>query len=85
MVSQEWKRANITPLFKKGSRSDTGNYRPVSLTSYLGKTLEAIMKYKIMHHLTTNFLINENQHGFRPKKSCLTNMFEFLQYVTIRL
>jgi len=37
VVPQEWKRANITPLFKKGARSDAGNYRPVSLTSYLGK------------------------------------------------
>jgi len=35
-----------------------------------------------MYHLTTNFLINESQHGFRPKKSCLTNMLEFLEYVT---
>jgi len=61
VVPQEWKRANITPLFKKGARSDTGNYRPVSLTPYLGKTLEAIMKDKIMYHLTTNSLINESR------------------------
>ena len=37
MVPQEWKRANITPLFKGGTRSEPGNYRLVSLTSYLGK------------------------------------------------
>jgi len=43
------------------------------------------MKDKIMYHLTTNFLINESQHGFRVKKSCLTYMLEFLEYVTIRL
>jgi len=78
VVSQEWKRANITPLFKKGARSDAGK-RSVSLTSYLGKTLEAIMQDKIMYHLTTNSLINESQHGFRPTKSCLTNMLEFLE------
>jgi len=47
--------SNITPLLKKGARSDAGNYRPVSLTSYLGKTLEAIIKDKIMYHLTTIF------------------------------
>ena len=32
-LPSEWKCANITPIYKKGSRSDPGNYRPVSLTS----------------------------------------------------
>ena len=43
------------------------------------------MKDKIMYHLTTNFLINESQYGLRPKKSYLTNMLEFLEYVTTAL
>ena len=32
VVSLGWKEANITPLFKKGSRNKSENYRPVSLT-----------------------------------------------------
>src|SRR6218665_1274627 len=36
-VPQEWRDALIVPLFKKGNRSDPGNYRPVSLTSVVCK------------------------------------------------
>ena len=64
IVPQEWKRANITPLFKRGSRSEPGNYRLTSLTSYLGKILQAIIKDDILHHLTVHSLINDSQHGF---------------------
>ena len=56
VVPQEWKRANVTPLFKKGSRSEPGNYRPVSLTSYLCKILEAILKESIIDHLSAHSL-----------------------------
>ena len=82
VVPQEWKRANVTPLFKKGSRSEPGNYRPVSLTSYLGKILEAILKDSLIDHLSAHSLLNVSQHGFLSKKSCLTNLLEFLEYVT---
>ena len=81
-VPREWKRDNITPLFKKGSRAEPGNYRPVSLTSLWVKILEAFLKDNIVCHLVTYTLINDSQHGFLPKRSCLTNLLKFLEYVT---
>ena len=36
----DWKTVSVTPLFKKGNRSDPTNYRPVSLTSVCSKILE---------------------------------------------
>src|SRR5207244_12939793 len=38
-VSHDWKLANISPIFKKGSKKDPGNYRPVSLTCQAGNIL----------------------------------------------
>jgi len=45
-VPEDWKRANVTPIFKKGSRGLPENYRPVSLTSQCSKLFEAIVRTK---------------------------------------
>ena len=73
----DWKLQNITPLFKKGSKNNPGNYRPVSLTSVPGKMLESIIAEDITQHLESNNLISDSQHGFRRGRSCLTNLLEF--------
>ena len=53
----DWKLQNISPLFKKGSEDDPGNYRPISLTSVPGKMLESIIADDMMSHLEHNKLI----------------------------
>ena len=44
IVPSEWKEANITPLFKKGSTNKADNYRPMSLTSVVCKLLETLIE-----------------------------------------
>ena len=44
IVPLEWKEANIIPLFQKGSRKKSVNYKPVSLTSVICKVLETIIR-----------------------------------------
>ena len=39
-----WKRAYVTPIFKKGQTCDPSNYRPISLTCVLCKIMEGIIK-----------------------------------------
>nr|XP_054765722.1 uncharacterized protein LOC129272629 [Lytechinus pictus] len=51
-IPEDWKKGNIVPVFKKGDRSLPENYRPVSLTSIVCKTLEHIVCSSIMKHLT---------------------------------
>ena len=69
-IPEDWKHANIVPIFKKGDRSKPSNYRPVSLTSVASKILEHIIVSQIMEHLDNQNILNENQHGFRAKRSC---------------
>ena len=78
-VPEDWRTANITPIHKKGDRAEPSNYRPVSLTSQVGKVLETFIRDKIVEHLTENNLLSEAQHGFRKGRSCLTNLLESLE------
>ena len=82
IVPLEWKEANIIPLFKKGSRNKSVNYRPVSLTSAICKLLESIIRDHIMDFLIKHKLINSSQHGFLKSKSCLTNLLCFFEEIT---
>ena len=81
-VPSDWKSANITPIFKKGSKYSVGNYRPISLTSIVCKIMESILRDKIMLHIASHNIINSSQHGFLPKKSCLTNLLEYMEALT---
>ena len=82
-VPLEWKEANIIPLFKKGSRNKSVNYRPVSLTSVICKLLETIMRdHDMMDFLVKHKLINPSQHGFLKARSCLTNLLCFFEEIT---
>ncbi len=75
-IPDEWREANVTPLFKKGSKLSASNYRPVSLTSICCKIMEGIMRDRITSHLNKHNLISPSQHGFVLKKSCVTNLLE---------
>ena len=81
-VPQDWRHAVVTPIFKKGTKGDPANYRPVSLTSIPCKIFESIIKDCIMKHLLENNLIKESQHGFMPGRSCATNLIIFMDKLT---
>jgi len=76
------KRAIITPIFKKGAKHDPGNYRPISVTPFIAKLFETLMKKQIMNYLTSNHLISKNQYGFQNKKSCEMALLDMYSYIT---
>ena len=76
-IPLDWKRANIIPIFKKGSKKLVENYRPVSLTGIFGKTMEREIKNYLEEFLLNNKIIKGSQHGFSRGKSCTSNLLVF--------
>ena len=73
-VPEDWKQQHVHPIFKKGSKSDPANYRPVALTCLLCKMLEHIIASNIHSHLDNHSFIAAVQHGFRKYCSCETQL-----------
>jgi hypothetical protein len=82
IVPADWREANVTPIFKKGSKSSPSNYRPVSLTAVSCKLMESVIRDAMNKHLAENMLIRKSQHGFLQDRSCTTNLLEFLEEAT---
>ena len=81
-VPEDWRLANVTPIYKKGCREDPGNYKPVSLTSVPGKVMEQIILREITLHVRDNQGIRSSQHGFMKGRLWLTNLISFYDWVT---
>ena len=81
-VPNIWRMANVWPIFKKGSKGDPANYRPVSLTCVVGKVMESLIRDKIVEHLERHSLIRPSQHGFLPGKATTTNLLVYMEALT---
>jgi len=81
IVPNDWKHAIITPAFKKGSKSKPSNYRPISLTCIASKLMEHIIVSNMMDNFDTHNILCPQQHGFRSKHSCETQLIGFTQEI----
>lgn len=81
-LPHEWKEAVVTPIYKKGDKLVAANYRPISLTSIICKAMEKIIVTKIREFLSKKQVITDEQHGFVPRRSTVTNLLLCLDYWT---
>ena len=74
-IPDVYKLAFITQIHKPGSiRSSPENYRPVSLTSHIVKTFERVIKSSLQNLLEVTLALADEQHGFRQRRSCLSQL-----------
>ena len=78
IVPEVWKTATVVPIFKKGSKQEPGNYRPISLTSIACKIMESLIRDALMEFLLSTHQLSRHQHGFHPGRSCSTQLLEVL-------
>ena len=64
VVPQDWKLANVTPIFKKEDCNQPCNYRPILLTCIISKVSEHIIASNIMKYFESNGILYRLQHGF---------------------
>ena len=75
------KKQSIVPIYKKGSKAVPANYRPISLTSHITKLFERVLRKHIVAYLENNHILHKSQHGFRPGRSCLTQLLHHIDSI----
>ena len=81
-VPEELKSARVVPLHKKGSKSNVGNYRPVSILSIVSKIVERAVFNQLNDYIVENNLLYELQSGVRPSYStdtCLIHLYDYVK------
>ena len=79
VVPGDWKKAVITPIFKKGSRLDCANYKGISLLSIVGKVFGRILNERVK--AVTDIKVMDEQGGFRAGRGCNDQIFVVKQIV----
>ena len=78
-LPEDWTKARVTPIYKKGDKSTAANYRPISLTCIVCKLMEHIITSHLVKHLNINNILYDLQHGFREKRSCETQLVMLIE------
>ena len=81
-LPDDWRRAFVSPIYKKGSRHLPENYRPISLTAILCKIMERFVRDRIVAHLLDQKLLSKKQYGFITGRATTTQLLCYLDQCT---
>lgn len=78
---EQYKRAIVCPVYKKGERRLIKNYRPISLLTTFSKILERCIQKRFVKYLDENNILGKTQFGFRQGKSTTDAILELVEGV----
>ena len=81
VVPECFKKQQIIPKHKKGLKSNAKNFRGLSLSPHKIKIIERVLRERFVRYLEVNNILNENQHGFRRKRSCVSQLLSHINFI----
>ena len=81
-IPDKWKVAKVVPKYKRGDRYSVGNYRPISVTSYICKLMERLVVAHIDKSFVEGGVLTKYQHGYKHGRSSTTNLLASLDVCT---
>ncbi|XP_046686929.1 uncharacterized protein LOC124372572 [Homalodisca vitripennis] len=75
------KSAKVYAKHKKGDKTETSNYRPISLLSTFSKVIERVALARLLGHLKWNGLLTDRQHGFTGGRSTITALIDLIEHI----
>jgi ribonuclease HI/endonuclease/exonuclease/phosphatase (EEP) superfamily protein YafD len=80
---QSWREATIVPILKKEKDpANVSSYRPISLTSAVGKLLERMIKNRLAAWMESNNSISQHQAGFRSGRDTTDQCLRLSQCIS---
>ena len=65
-IPNDWKVANVSPVFKAGDKGSMSNYRPISVLPEIAKLFEKLVHQQLYAYLQEHNILHPAQSGFRP-------------------
>ena len=75
------KIAKVIPIFKKGTKNDMNNYRPISVLPAFSKVLEKIVYNRFIVFIESNNLLSRSQYGFRQNRSTTAAVLQLADHI----
>jgi hypothetical protein len=54
----------VKPIYKKGTKKEAINYRPITVVPALSKVLEKVIANQLIAFLEKHNILNKSQYGF---------------------